>query len=92
MQLTILASQAAAHLLPPLPVLGPFTPMAWSIIGVAAALPITLLAVRLIEQRPTGTLSSVAGRIRRRWLTICLLTAAPIDRSRLLVIADRRSA
>ncbi|WP_434740722.1 lysostaphin resistance A-like protein [Micromonospora sp. SH-82] len=77
-QLTILASQAAAHLLPPLPVLGPFTPMAWSIIGVAAALPITLLAVRLIEQRPTGTLSSVAGRIRRRWLTICLLTAAPI--------------
>ncbi|GIE32811.1 hypothetical protein Ait01nite_058560 [Actinoplanes italicus] len=43
---------------------------------IAVFLPFTLLAARWIQERPAGTLSSVAGRLRWRWLMICLPVAA----------------
>ncbi|MEU4562153.1 CPBP family intramembrane glutamic endopeptidase [Actinoplanes sp. NPDC023936] len=39
---------------------------------IAALLPLVLLTARWIERRPAGTLSSVTGRLRWRWLLTCL--------------------
>lgn len=43
---------------------------------VAALLPVTLFATWWLQRRPAGSLSSVTGRLRRRWLLWCLLPAA----------------
>ncbi|MGX6600721.1 CPBP family intramembrane glutamic endopeptidase [Micromonosporaceae bacterium Da 78-11] len=42
---------------------------------IAALLPPALLAARWIQRRPAGTLSSVTGRLRWRWLLTCLPVA-----------------
>lgn len=39
-------------------------------------LPVTLLAAGWFQRRPPGTLSSVTGRLRWRWLSTCLPVAA----------------
>ena len=41
----------------------------------AALLPVPFLVVRLASQRPWGTLLSVSGRIRWRWLAACTVLA-----------------
>ncbi|MFF4571794.1 CPBP family intramembrane glutamic endopeptidase [Streptomyces sp. NPDC001410] len=51
---------------------------ALDLLAIAAGIPVVLLAVRWIGQRPAGTLSSVTGRLRWRWLALCALTALPI--------------
>ncbi|MGP4089998.1 lysostaphin resistance A-like protein [Streptomyces sp. KR55] len=43
-----------------------------SLLILALLLPLALLAARLVQRRPAGTLSSVTGRLRRRWLLVCL--------------------
>ena len=45
---------------------------------VAAALPAVLLVVRFVERRRPGTLSSVTGRLRGRWLAVCLVPALAV--------------
>ncbi|MGC3000682.1 lysostaphin resistance A-like protein [Streptomyces sp. G35A] len=55
--------------------LGPLRNTALDLTYIAIALPLILLAVRWTERRPAGTLSSVTGRLRIRWLTRCLLAA-----------------
>ncbi|MER5362640.1 type II CAAX endopeptidase family protein [Streptomyces sp. NPDC002785] len=55
--------------------LGPLGNMALDLTYIAIALPLILLAVRWTERRPAGTLSSVTGRLRLRWLARCLLAA-----------------
>lgn len=45
------------------------------IASVAILLPVVLLATLLIDRRPIGSLSSVQGRLRWRWLALCLLPA-----------------
>ena len=45
------------------------------IASLAILLPIVLLATPLIERRPVGSLSSVHGRLRWRWLALCLVPA-----------------
>ncbi|MGC2997888.1 hypothetical protein ACPF8X_05640 [Streptomyces sp. G35A] len=55
--------------------LGPLRNTALDLTYIAIALPPILLAVRWTERRPTGTLSSVTGRLRIRWLARCLLAA-----------------
>ncbi|MEU1606002.1 hypothetical protein [Micromonospora matsumotoense] len=68
----------ATHLPPDgLPILAGHTRLALSFAAIASILPATLLITRTVERRPPGTLSSVTGRLRRRWLTLCLLTAIP---------------
>ncbi|KDN78801.1 abortive infection protein [Streptomyces olindensis] len=55
--------------------LGPLRNTALDLTYIAVALPLILLAVRWPERRPAGTLSSVTGRLRMRWLARCLLAA-----------------
>ncbi|MEU6681589.1 CPBP family intramembrane glutamic endopeptidase [Streptomyces sp. NPDC046832] len=55
--------------------LGPLRNTALDLTYIALALPLILLAVRLTERRPAGTLSSVTGRLRKGWLARCLLVA-----------------
>ncbi|MEV5434127.1 type II CAAX endopeptidase family protein [Streptomyces sp. NPDC052701] len=53
--------------------LGPLRNTALDLTYIAIALPLILLFVRWTERRPAGTLSSVTGRLRGRWLAWCLL-------------------
>ncbi|MGX1273956.1 CPBP family glutamic-type intramembrane protease [Streptomyces phaeoluteigriseus] len=57
---------------------GPVTTTAVDLTMLAVAIPLVLLAVRLIGRRPAGTVSSVTGGLRWRWLGLCLLAALPI--------------
>jgi membrane protease YdiL (CAAX protease family) len=54
---------------------GARTDLTLTFLTIAVLLPVTLLAARWIQRRPAGSLSSVAGRLRRRWLTTCLPVA-----------------
>ena len=49
----------------------PLTFLGATLLGLASALPLVLLTVRLVQRRPAGTLSSVAGRFRWRWALTC---------------------
>ncbi|MFJ6562820.1 type II CAAX prenyl endopeptidase Rce1 family protein [Streptomyces sp. NPDC091412] len=55
------------------PVLGTGLDLAF----IAVDLPLVLLAVLWLGRRPAGTVASVAGRPRWRWLAWCLLAAVP---------------
>ena len=57
------------------PSFGPRADLAAAFLGIAALLPAALLAARWIQRRPAGTLSSVTGRVRWRWLLTCLPVA-----------------
>jgi membrane protease YdiL (CAAX protease family) len=59
------------------PDFGPIGETALLLLVVAAALPVVLVVARSWQQRPAGTLASVEGRVRWRWLTACLLIAVP---------------
>ncbi len=59
-----------------LPAPGALTDLAAGFAMVALLLPATLAAARWVQDRPAGSLSSVAGRLRWRWLALCLLPAA----------------
>lgn len=48
------------------------------LLTIAIMMPVVMLAVRLIQRRPVGTLISVEGRMRWRWLLVCLLAALPV--------------
>ncbi|GAA3368187.1 hypothetical protein GCM10020367_05520 [Streptomyces sannanensis] len=56
---------------------GPVLGTALDLAFIALDLPLVLLAVRWVGGRPAGTVSSVAGRPRWRWLAWCLLAAVP---------------
>lgn len=45
------------------------------LLSITAALPIVYGAAWLVQRRPPGTLSSVTGRLRRRWLLVCVAVA-----------------
>lgn len=57
---------------------GPGWSDAAGLVIIAATLPAVLLVVRFVERRP-GTLSSVTGRLRGRWLAVCLVPAIAIS-------------
>ncbi|MGK5682792.1 CPBP family intramembrane glutamic endopeptidase [Actinoplanes sp. URMC 104] len=58
-----------------LPSFGPRADLALAFLSIAVLLPVTLLAARWIQRRPAGTLSSVTGRLRWRWLFTLLPVA-----------------
>ncbi|GIF21544.1 membrane protease YdiL (CAAX protease family) [Actinoplanes tereljensis] len=58
------------------PSFGELADLALVFLMIAALLPATLVAARAIQQRPAGTLASVTGRLRWRWLLTCLGVAA----------------
>lgn len=56
---------------------GELVELALGFLSIAAFLPATLLAARRVQHRPAGSLSSVTGRLRLRWLLrTCLPVAA----------------
>lgn len=55
----------------------PLTGLAVSLLTLAALIPAVLLAARFVQWRPTGTVSSVAGRLRWNWLCLCAAAALP---------------
>ncbi|WP_030600330.1 CPBP family intramembrane glutamic endopeptidase [Streptomyces fulvoviolaceus] len=57
---------------------GPVSGTALDLLAIASALPVVLLAVRWIGRRPAGTVSSVTGGLRWRWLGLCVLAALPV--------------
>lgn len=57
---------------------GPVTGTALDLLVIASTLPVVLLAVRWIGRRPAGTVSSVTGGLRWRWLGLCVLVALPV--------------
>ncbi|PZG91249.1 CPBP family intramembrane metalloprotease domain-containing protein [Streptomyces sp. NTH33] len=56
---------------------GPVLGTALDLTFIALALPLVLLAVLWPGRRPAGTVASVTGRLRWRWLAWCLLAAVP---------------
>ncbi|MFG2932889.1 CPBP family intramembrane glutamic endopeptidase [Streptomyces achromogenes] len=60
------------------PEFGPVSGTALDLLSIAVGIPVLLLTVRWIGRRPAGTVSSVTGRLRRRWLGVCVLTAVPV--------------
>ncbi|WP_435279907.1 CPBP family glutamic-type intramembrane protease [Streptomyces sp. 1222.5] len=52
--------------------------MAVELLSIAIAIPAVLLAARWVQGRPAGSVSSVTGRLRRRWLGLCLWLALPV--------------
>ncbi|WP_165521783.1 CPBP family intramembrane glutamic endopeptidase [Micromonospora zingiberis] len=57
---------------------GPEVELAITMVSLGLLIPLTLFAARWIQRRPAGTVSSVAGRLRWRWLATCLLLAVPV--------------
>ncbi|MGW8950590.1 CPBP family intramembrane glutamic endopeptidase [Streptomyces sp. NPDC055709] len=51
---------------------------ALSLLVIAFWIPAVLLAAYRVQRRPAGTVSSVTGRLRWRWLAICLAVALPL--------------
>jgi membrane protease YdiL (CAAX protease family) len=51
--------------------------LAGVLVAIALATPAVLLAARWVQRRPAGTVSSVLGRLRYRWLGTCLAVAFP---------------
>ncbi|MDW4907250.1 type II CAAX endopeptidase family protein [Streptomyces sp. ADMS] len=52
---------------------------AMALLSLALCLPVVLLAARWVQRRPAGTVSSVAGGLRWRWLGLCLAVALPVS-------------
>ncbi|MFC4532464.1 CPBP family intramembrane glutamic endopeptidase [Sphaerisporangium dianthi] len=49
----------------------PVFELAVLLLSIALVLPVVFLTAWLVQRRPPGTLSSVAGRLRWRWLLVC---------------------
>ncbi|WP_233515389.1 CPBP family intramembrane glutamic endopeptidase [Marinitenerispora sediminis] len=54
----------------------PVADLAVELFLLACLIPVVALAVRLVLRRPVGTLASVEGRLRLRWLLLCCAVAA----------------
>ncbi|MBD9701229.1 CPBP family intramembrane metalloprotease [Streptomyces sp. ID01-12c] len=52
---------------------------ALALLSLALCLPVVLLAARWVQRRPAGTVSSVTGALRWRWLVLCLGVALPVS-------------
>jgi membrane protease YdiL (CAAX protease family) len=58
-----------------MPSFGQPADLALEFLLIAVLLPATLAAARWVQRRPAGTLSSVTGKLRLRWLLTCLPVA-----------------
>ncbi|MFF6908196.1 CPBP family intramembrane glutamic endopeptidase [Streptomyces sp. NPDC012389] len=56
----------------------PVADMAHQLIGIAIGIPIVLWGARYLGRRPAGTVSSVVGRLRWKWLGLCAAVAFPL--------------
>ena len=60
-----------------IPTFGPIADTGFLLASLAVMIPVILLAARWAQARPAGTVSSVTGRLRWRWLAVCLLLSLP---------------
>jgi membrane protease YdiL (CAAX protease family) len=91
-QVVLSVAVALGSLLPErgVPVLGRHTQLAVLFAGIAACLPLLALYLRR-SGRPFGQLSSVAGRLRRNWLGVCLcVTVTPFLAMAVAAVVLRR--
>ncbi|MFE2291306.1 CPBP family intramembrane glutamic endopeptidase [Streptomyces sp. NPDC059452] len=56
----------------------PVADMAFQLAGIAVCIPVVLWGARYLGKRPAGTVSSVLGRLRWRWLGLCAAVAVPL--------------
>ncbi len=56
----------------------PVADMALQLVGIAIGIPIVLWGARYLGRRPAGTVSSVLGRLRWKWLGLCAAVAFPL--------------
>ncbi|WP_234308563.1 type II CAAX endopeptidase family protein [Streptomyces sp. NRRL F-4428] len=56
----------------------PLADEALALLSIAVGIPVVLLAVRWCGSRPAGTVASVLGRVRLRWLVRCSAVAFPL--------------
>ncbi|MFJ1594448.1 lysostaphin resistance A-like protein [Kitasatospora albolonga] len=56
----------------------PVADLAFQLIGIAIGIPIVLWGARYLGKRPAGTVSSVVGRLRWRWLGLCAAVSVPL--------------
>ncbi|MFE7533463.1 CPBP family intramembrane glutamic endopeptidase [Streptomyces rhizosphaericola] len=56
----------------------PVTDMAFQLVGIAIGIPVVLWGARYLGRRPAGTVSSVLGRLRWKWLGLCAAVAVPM--------------
>lgn len=54
------------------------TDLALTMVSLAVLIPAAMVAAWWVQRRPAGTVSSVAGRLRWRWLMVCVLLAVPV--------------
>ncbi|MDA2810025.1 CPBP family intramembrane metalloprotease [Nocardiopsis sp. RSe5-2] len=52
--------------------------LAFMLVVLSTMTPIAFLVVRTVQWRPVGSLMSVEGRLRGRWLGVCALVAVPV--------------
>ncbi|MFD6414840.1 CPBP family intramembrane glutamic endopeptidase [Streptomyces sp. NPDC060194] len=56
----------------------PVADTAIQLVGIAIGIPIVLWGARYLNKRPAGTVSSVLGRLRWKWLGLCTAVALPL--------------
>ncbi|WP_017603513.1 CPBP family intramembrane glutamic endopeptidase [Nocardiopsis alkaliphila] len=73
--MTIVAIYGGGGLAPESVRVGEIAGLAFGLASMALLIPLVLFVVRVVQWRSVGSLISVAGYLRRRWLGVCLLVA-----------------
>ena len=74
--MTIVAILGGSGLAPDSVRVGEIAGLAFGLASIALLIPVTLFVVRVVQWRRVGSLISVEGRVRWRWLARCVFTAA----------------
>jgi membrane protease YdiL (CAAX protease family) len=74
--MTIVAILGGSGLAPDSVRVGEIAGLAFGLTAIALLIPVTLFVVRVVQWRRVGSLISVEGRVRWRWLVRCVFTAA----------------
>lgn len=73
--MTIVTIHGGGGLAPESVRVGEIAGLAFGLVSTALLIPLVLFVVRVVQWRRVGSLVSVAGHLRRRWLGVCLLAA-----------------
>lgn len=74
--MTIVAILGGSGLAPDSVRVGEIAGLAFGLTAIALLIPVTLFVARVVQWRRAGSLISVEGRVRWRWLARCVFTAA----------------
>lgn len=86
--MTIVAILGGSGLAPDSVRVGEIAGLAFRLSAIALLVPVTLFVARVVQWRRAGSLISVTGRMRWRWLIRCVFTAAvPVTAGAMLLLA-----